>query len=44
MDFIEHLLPELLDKILSYLTEKELVTFSKCCVKWREITNKDTLW
>ncbi|XP_053376299.1 F-box/WD repeat-containing protein 7-like [Mercenaria mercenaria] len=44
MDFTKQLLPELVDKILSYFTEKELVAFSKCCVRWRDITNKDSLW
>ncbi|XP_052269309.1 F-box/WD repeat-containing protein 7-like isoform X1 [Dreissena polymorpha] len=44
MDFTECLQPELVDMILSYFTDKELCTFSECCVQWREISNKDHLW
>jgi len=43
-DFTDLLAPELVDHVLSFLTDRELVTFSMCCVKWREISNKDNLW
>ncbi|WAR19885.1 FBXW7-like protein [Mya arenaria] len=44
MDFTEHLQPELVDMILSYLSPNELSVFSKCSVMWREVSNKDNLW
>ena len=44
MDPTEYLLPEIVEKIFSYLPAKDLSSVSTCCVKWREITNTDPFW
>ena len=44
MDFTEVLLPEIVDRVFSFLDARELSTVSHCCARWRELTNKDALW
>lgn len=35
---------ELAQTILSYLDINSLCAASKCCRKWRDLTNNDSLW
>nr|CAB3245449.1 F-box/WD repeat-containing protein 7-like [Phallusia mammillata] len=44
VDFVPFLPRELVDRIFSYLTPKELSRAACCSMQWRERTNTESLW
>lgn len=43
-DCLAELPVELADKVLSYLDVASICAAARCCRKWRDIANKDTIW
>ena len=43
-DCLSELPSELAEKVLSYLEVASVCAVAQCCRKWRDLTNRDTIW